>query len=294
MPKFERVAAEYAQLWGCLEIKPERLHAVTAIARRIIDGRLRYGEVSAVTGVPWFIVGVLHAMECSRFPEFSQHLHNGDPLTARTRQVPRGRPLAGKPPFAWAASATDAIRYDNLDKVERWTVERAAYALEGYNGWGYRPRGVPSPYLWSYSNHYDRGKYIADGRWSASAVSDQPGALVILKRLGELCPDAVLPREGVEVASPKATPSVRETVRTSGTIYGAAVKAAGYVAFALAWLCENADDMADAGEHAQSVAERILHLTGVSLPWIGTAAAVFGFVLILQRRTSATTEHRVG
>ncbi len=42
------------------------------------------------------------------------------------------------------------------------------YKIEGYNGWGYRMKHpqVYSPYLWGFSNHYQKGKYIADGTWS--------------------------------------------------------------------------------------------------------------------------------
>ena len=59
------------------------------------------------------------------------------------------------------------------------------FQLEGYNGFGYRDHHptVPSPYLWSFSNHYTRGKYVADGRFSPTAVSQQCGAAVLLKRL---------------------------------------------------------------------------------------------------------------
>jgi peptidoglycan hydrolase-like protein with peptidoglycan-binding domain len=44
---------------------------------------------------------------------------------------------------------------------------------------------VKSPYLWSFSNHYTKGKYVGDGRWSETAVSQQCGAMVLLKRLQE-------------------------------------------------------------------------------------------------------------
>ncbi len=40
-----------------------------------------------------------------------------------------------------------------------------------------------TPYLWSFSTHYDRGKYVADGRWSETTPSDQCGAAVIIKAL---------------------------------------------------------------------------------------------------------------
>ena len=64
---------------------------------------------------------------------------------------------------------------------------RAELKLEGYNGFGYRTHhpDVPSPYFWSFSTHYGRGKYVADGKWSATAVSAQCGVAVLLRRLAE-------------------------------------------------------------------------------------------------------------
>jgi microcystin-dependent protein len=54
------------------------------------------------------VIGIIHAMECSKFPECSQHLHNGDPLYRRTRLVPAGRPAKGTAPFSFEESAIDA------------------------------------------------------------------------------------------------------------------------------------------------------------------------------------------
>jgi lysozyme family protein len=47
-----------------------------------------------------------------------------------------------------------------------WSTPAVLHRLEGFNGYGYRKfhPNVPSPYLWSGSNHYTRGKYIADGK----------------------------------------------------------------------------------------------------------------------------------
>jgi lysozyme family protein len=39
--------------------------------------------------------------------------------------------------------------------------------------------------LWSFSNQYDRGKYVADGKFSSTARSQQCGAAVMLKMLAE-------------------------------------------------------------------------------------------------------------
>jgi lysozyme family protein len=53
--------------------------------------------------------------------------------------------------------------------------------LETYNGFGYRFQGLVSPYLWSFSNLYAKGKYVADNKFDPEAVSQQCGAGLILK-----------------------------------------------------------------------------------------------------------------
>lgn len=57
--------------------------------------------------------------------------------------------------------------------------------LEAYNGFGYRRIGRVSPCLWSFSNHYGRGKFVADGKLNACARSQQCGAAVMLKLLAD-------------------------------------------------------------------------------------------------------------
>ncbi|MFL5807911.1 MAG: hypothetical protein ACJ749_00240, partial [Flavisolibacter sp.] len=116
---------------------------------------------------------------------FTTHLHNGDPLTKRTTHVPKGLPKNGNPPFAWADSAEDALRLKSLDTWSDWTVPGVLFQMERYNGFGYRPRGIHSPYLWSFSNHYSKGKFTADGLFDSTAVSKQIGAAVLLRRMSE-------------------------------------------------------------------------------------------------------------
>lgn len=134
-------------------------------------------------GMPWPFVGILHAMEGGF--NFTTHLHNGDPLARRTVQVPQNRPPTGQPPFTWRDSARDALQMKGYDKVSDWSVPHMLYLWEKYNGLGYRPRGVPSPYLWSFSTIYTSGKYVADGRFDSGAVSRQCGAALMLKTLVE-------------------------------------------------------------------------------------------------------------
>lgn len=162
-----------------------KVHApkVDVIVARVLAHRGRYEAVTRETGVPWFVIAGLHNMEASG--SFTKHLHEGSPLTARTRWVPKGRPVSGKPPFTWEFSAVDALRYDRLPEVNWRSLDAALYACERYNGTGYLKYhpDVPTPYLWSHTSIYTRGKYIADGKWSSTAISAQTGIAAIWKRL---------------------------------------------------------------------------------------------------------------
>lgn len=177
------LASTYAKQYHDCEIKAERLAAVQAEAARIKANEKRYRAVAAnYDALPWWVVGIIHSMECGL--NFNQHLHNGDPLKARTVQVPKGRPKVGEPPFTWEESAIDAIEYDKLDQCRDWTPGSALENFENYNGRGYRRKGVPSPYLWSFTDQYRCGKYTADGKYDPQAVSKQVGCAALMKALG--------------------------------------------------------------------------------------------------------------
>lgn len=79
----------------------------------------------------------------------------------------------------------DALKFKDLDEWGDWSLPGTLYQLERYNGWGYRRNHpeVKSPYLWSFCQHYTRGKYVSDKKFSKTAVSGQCGAAVLLRRL---------------------------------------------------------------------------------------------------------------
>jgi lysozyme family protein len=178
-PKLKK---EYEDLFGSCVINPNKQDAVNKIRDKIVTNRQRYEQVEAATKVPWYVVAAIHSLEGSL--NFKTHLHNGDPLTGRTVHVPKGRP-PGKPPFTWEASAADAIEFDNLTAVKKWILAVILFKLEGFNGFGYRTKHpeVLTPYLWSFTNHYQKGKFVADGKFDPNAVSQQVGAAAILKAL---------------------------------------------------------------------------------------------------------------
>ena len=173
---------EYGRLFKSASIRPEYAEDADWHLVMMRKSKARYASVSGDTAVPWYFIAVCHALESSF--NFRAHLHNGDfPLSARTRQVPSGRPTKWLPPSDWESSARDALRLLGFAGQKDWTLERTLYRLEAYNGFGYRPHGVATPYLWSFSNHYARGKYVADRKWSGTAKSQQCGAAVMLRLL---------------------------------------------------------------------------------------------------------------
>lgn len=174
-------ADEYEAKFQAAEVKPEKLSELKSICGKILMNKSRYADVEAVTGVPWYIVACIHSLEASL--DFGTFLQNGDPLfdhkgnPLKTTHVPKG---VG--PFSsWQEAAIHA-----LGGAGAHAPRRLGYwlgYLETYNGTGYRRRGIPSPYLWSYTDQYARGKYVEDGVFDPSAVSDQAGAAAILKVL---------------------------------------------------------------------------------------------------------------
>jgi lysozyme family protein len=181
---FVSLKSEYGRKFRTLAVRSQYAETANWHLDMMRKSRDRYQRVEKVTGVPWHFIAATHALEASF--NFRAHLHNGDfPLTARTRQVPAGRPSQWLPPSDWESSAKDALRLLGFTGQTDWSLERTLYRLEAYNGLGYRGLGVPTPYLWSFSNHYERGKFVADGKFSATAKSQQCGAAVMLKLLTE-------------------------------------------------------------------------------------------------------------
>lgn len=188
MPMSPAQRAEYASLYATATLRPEHVPELRWILGRLMHpaARARYDAVSGATGVPAFVVGILHMLEASG--NFGTHLHNGDPLTARTVHVPAGRPAAppaGGHSYSWEESAIDALRLKSLHTNTDWSIPGLAYVFESYNGFGYRNTPVKSPYLWSFSTAYTAGKFVADHKFDPRAVSRQAGAMVLVRVLVE-------------------------------------------------------------------------------------------------------------
>lgn len=180
----------YQELYNNMVIRPEWEIKAMAAAKRILAGRDKYQVLCDRLNkkMPWYFVGIIHMLECDC--NFSKHLHNGDSLLKRTWQVPAGRPVAdpwngrGKP-YTWLESAMDALSMPgkSFHVQVRWNLNIMLYRLEKYNGTGYIRKGVYTPYLWSGTEFYTKGKFVKDSVFDANAVSSQVGAALLLRYL---------------------------------------------------------------------------------------------------------------
>ena len=190
-PEFHTLKDEYRRMWNSMQTDAGKDASITAAAKKVIANRKRYEAVAKRCGslVPWEFIGITHLMEAGG--DFTRHPHNGDKLTARTWQVPAGRPEAGSPPFTWEESAYDCYGvFKKLGSVSDWSVEHTLYLAELFNGMGYRlyHPSDKSPYLWARTNHNDgTGKYVSDGKYDRNAPSEgQCGFAPVLKEVWRL------------------------------------------------------------------------------------------------------------
>jgi lysozyme family protein len=187
IPPLSEIAGEYRELFASCKIRPERAATINDFANRMLDpaNRKRYEKIYEETCIPWYFVAGIHALEATF--NFRTHLHNGDSLKARTHNIPPNRPPEWNPPNEWEASAIDALTMKKYDKETSWTLPEICYRWEKYNGVRSRmEHNIHTPYLWSFSQHYTKGKFVRDNVWSDDAVSQQPGAAVLLRKLVDM------------------------------------------------------------------------------------------------------------
>ncbi len=179
--------------------KPTRKSLSDKIAQALVSAKTRYQAVEAKTGVPWFVIAVIHERESSQ--NWGRSLAQGDPWNKVSVHVP-----AGRGPFSsWEEAAIDALLncHPYLAKRKDWSLAGVLIALEMYNGLGYASKGVPSPYLWAGTNQYSSGKYVRDGVYDPGHVDQQLGCVAMLLSMMAIDSTITLTDAKIAPASPK-------------------------------------------------------------------------------------------
>jgi lysozyme family protein len=171
---------EYQQMFDSMIIDESKRAEINDAIELIESNQYHYVSFCKIANkkMPYYAIAIAHYMEadCS----FLKHIHNGDSLLHKTVNEPVNRP-DGEPPFTWEQSALDWVKLKQWNKWESWGVPQILYRLEANNGFGYRNREMATPYLWSYTNFYQSGKFVSDGKFDSEAVSKQVGAAILLK-----------------------------------------------------------------------------------------------------------------
>lgn len=146
-------------------------------AAKAFANKARYVSIAKRAGMPeigWLFIACAHYRESSQ--DFTKNLGQGDPLNQVTKHIPAGRgPFLG--PTAFEDGAVDALVNcaPYAARLTDWSVAGMLTNLERYNGIGYAAKGRPSPYIWSGTDQYSTGKYVADGVYDPNTVDRQLG-----------------------------------------------------------------------------------------------------------------------
>jgi lysozyme family protein len=172
--------------WSVAKITRESDFMSTAV--RLVDYKARYDEIEADTGVPWWVVAVIHEREASQ--NFSRSIAQGDRWDEVSVNEPRGRG-----PFkSFKEAAHDALVNcpPFAARWKDWSAGGAMTLLERYNGLGYAKRGIPSPYIWSGTDQYVKGKYVRDGVFDPDFVDKQLGCAGLVLAMQKIDPTIVI------------------------------------------------------------------------------------------------------
>lgn len=187
------------------------------VSRRLVAAKARYQAVESKTNVPWFVIAVIHQRESSQ--NWTRSLAQGDPWNKVSTHVPKGRG-----PFdSWEDAAIDALVIcpPFAAKWQDWSPGGTMTLLEQYNGLGYFNKGIPSPYIWSGTDQYVKGKYVADGVFDPNAVDKQLGCAGLILAMKEL--DNSIKFAGEAIPPPPDIP--KDDQPASGGFFVALVKA---------------------------------------------------------------------
>ncbi len=195
--------AQNAKRWQTAKLT--RASEFKPVARRLVAAKERYKEIELLTGVPWFVIAVIHEREASQL--WDRNIAQGDPWNRKSVRVPKGR----GPFTSWKDAAIDALSNCKpyAAKWKNWTPGGAMTLLELYNGLGYYNKGKPSPYVWSGTDQYAIGKYVSDGVYNPNVVDKQLGCAGLILAMKALDPTIKL--DGETPAPPDIQPSEPET-----------------------------------------------------------------------------------
>ena len=178
----------------------------TKPAKVAVANKGRYLAIARAAGMPdiaWVFIAVSHYRESSQ--DFSRSLAQGDKWNEVSHNVP-----AGRGPFkSFEDAAVDALVRCSpyAARLKDWSIGGMLTNLERFNGVGYANRGVPSAYVWSGTDQYHSGKFVADGVYDPNKVDAQLGVAGLIKVMMELDPSITFDGPAPQIQPKPVIPS---------------------------------------------------------------------------------------
>lgn len=212
--------------WKIAKFKPQGMVLARKFARRALRYKDRY--IALVTEIerrygfvmPWWVVPLIHERECGcvgpknarkcGVDNWTCSIGQGSPFRVKSKIKPYTGPFP-----SWTEAAIDSLvkQHPYAAKNTNWSGGGTLTINEMYNGTGYARKGLPSPYIWAWTNQYVKGKYVRDGKYDKNHVDTQLGVAIALKALMELDPTITL--DG-DLPKQDKTPRKAETTVTLG------------------------------------------------------------------------------
>ena len=183
--KFEDLEPEITR--DLAEVHILRPTTAVMVAKQLLQDKDVYLVAAQKTGIPAAWIMAVNERESGG--RLDRYLGNGERLDRITRLVPQGR----GPWPDWQSGAIDALDLKNLDSVPSWTMARACFEWERWNGFGYRDwHKIRSPYVWAGTNKQQAGKYVQDGKFDPDAYDHQLGALSVALAIAQIDPSLTI------------------------------------------------------------------------------------------------------
>lgn len=155
---------------------------LVAFEANYLKNSRRYQVVAHKTQLPIELIAALHWREASG--DFERMMSNGAPLNKKSTIIPYDGPYdswedSAIPPLIQRAKLAVTV---GLDTDPNDIVAIASFA-ELWNGRGYFNCRAPSPYVYSGTNVYTAGKYVADGKFDPHVKDKQIGVVPMIVKL---------------------------------------------------------------------------------------------------------------
>lgn len=198
MTDIRALIAKNQERWDHMKVDPARRHKIDERAAVLVapENKSRFQAVERRVcalnlNMRWWFVAVVAEREYGGPPHWDRQLAQGDLLNEVSYNDPAGRgPFLGHPSDtpdndAWVRGALDALIDcpPHAAHWPDWTPGGILTLLEEYNGLGYAARGVPSAYVWSGSNQYVSGKFVADHVYRAGVIDVQEGCAPLIEAM---------------------------------------------------------------------------------------------------------------